>query len=44
MKRPQINFSGHPQYIRVMKTTEKSGYSKFKSEYLNKIEDLTISY
>lgn len=23
MKWPQINFSGHPQYIRVMKTTRR---------------------
>lgn len=37
MKWPQINFSGHLQYIRVMKTTEKSVYSKYKSEYLDKI-------
>lgn len=37
MKLPQINFSGHLRYIRVMKTTEKSGYSKSKFEYLNKI-------
>lgn len=25
MKWPQINFSGHSPYIRVMKTTEESG-------------------
>lgn len=30
MKWPQINFSGHPQYIRFMKTSEKS--SCYKSE------------
>lgn len=33
MKWPQMNFSGHSQYIRVMKTTEKTGYSMKQAEY-----------
>jgi hypothetical protein len=33
MKWSQINFSSYPQYIRVMKTTEKPGSCKYQAEH-----------